>query len=225
MMFRKAMFPAMSLALMAGMALFGSAPVVAAEKSAKDPVIAAASKNKASSELLLKLSDDGYAAMRAVKAARIAIFNGKPDLAKKMVKVASRFLKATSKDDTKYAIKTKMAESGTSSINLVPIDGSLFVDDNFNMTPEKKAKIAKANEHLKKGESKKAIETLRLASIDVAFQRILMPVGSTTEHVNAAADLLGKEKYYEANLALKAAEDGLIIDTVALAEPATKGKK
>ena len=57
------------------------------------------------------------------------------------------------------------------------------------------------------------------------YTTLFRSVGSTTEHVNAAADLLGKEKYYEANLALKAAEDGLVIDTVALAEPTTKGKK
>jgi len=51
-----------------------------------------------------------------------------------------------------------------------------------------------------------------------------MPLKATAKHVDTAISLLKEHKYYEANLALKAAEDGLITDTVLLAEPVTSGK-
>ena len=229
MTYRRNTLSALSLALLAGVMFSGISPVAAAGKTAKnsvtDPVEIAAGKNSAEEALATRLSNEGYNAMREIKGARVAIFNNLPKLANKFIAEAAKNLEAAAKDDTKYATKTGTADTGSAADKLIPIDGGLFVVDNFTATPEKKAQIAKANEHLKKGNRKKAIETLRLASIDVAFQRVLMPVGRTIEHVKAATDLLNQKKYYEANLALKAAEEGLTVDTNALTDPVAKAKK
>jgi hypothetical protein len=48
-------------------------------------------------------------------------------------------------------------------------------------------------------------------------------VKTTEENVEKAIGLLKNHKYYEANLALKAAEDGAVIDTVIASEPASVG--
>ncbi|CAD5733692.1 protein [Escherichia coli] len=58
-----------------------------------------------------------------------------------------------------------------------------------------------------------AIETLHLAGIDVAETQLLMPLKQTIAKVDKAREMLDNGKYYEANLALKGAEDGIITDT------------
>jgi len=240
---RKTTFPAIGMALAAGIVLFGAAPVFAAQNPASDPVISAAGKAGKSDSLFMKLSQEGFWGMRAVKAARIAIFGGNTDLAKKMVDAALKSLKAAAQNDTKYVTETRKANldaakkdrtenvlkntksgPGPGGDRVIPIDVNLAIADNFAVTPEKKAKIAEANQNFKKGKANKAIETLRLASIDVVFQRVLMPVGRTIEHVKLASGLVQQQKFYQANLALKAAEDGLVLDTVNhLIEPTTGG--
>ena len=84
--------------------------------------------------------------------------------------------------------------------------------------PRKKEHIAKANEHFKKGRAKEAIEELRLGEINVSYTRVMMPLTATKKCLADAMQLAKEHKYYEANLSLKAAEDGLILDSVGLAE-------
>jgi hypothetical protein len=50
----------------------------------------------------------------------------------------------------------------------------------------------------------------------------MMPLDVTVKHVNTATALVKEGKYYEANLALKAAEDGIVVDAVALVEAPKK---
>jgi hypothetical protein len=52
-----------------------------------------------------------------------------------------------------------------------------------------------------------------------------MPLKTTQKHVKSAESLLDAKKYYEANLALKAAQDGLVIDTTALVDVPKPGDK
>ena len=85
-------------------------------------------------------------------------------------------------------------------------------------TPEKKEHIAKANEHFKSGRAKEAIEELRLGEIDVTYTRVMMPLTATKKCLADAMQLATEHKYYEANLSLKAAEDGVIVDSVGLAD-------
>lgn len=50
----------------------------------------------------------------------------------------------------------------------------------------------------------------------------MMPLAATQTHLQTATDLIAKKQYYEANLALKAAEDGLKIDTISLVDTMPK---
>ena len=173
--------------------------------------------------------------MRAVRAARLAIFNGKPKVAVKIMSKAKDALDAASKDesmlisDMKTLAGDKMAHGTTTTTTTttaaatpattwIPIDGQISLADTYVPTPKKTEHIAKANEHFKSGRAKEAVEELRLGEIDVTYSRVMMPLTATKKCLADAMQLATEHKYYEANLSLKAAEDGVVVDSVSLAD-------
>jgi len=195
---------------------------------------AMAKKESKTEKILEKVSKESNTAMRKVRWARVALFDGEPDSAKKFIEDAKKDLAAaekkapelvvTVKSQSKIGGKTISSEKTTETSDFVPIDAWLVLSEDFVSTPEKDAKIKKANEHLKKGDRAKALEVLRAANIGVSVSRMLMPLKTTMKHVDKALALVKDHKYYEANLALKGAEDGLIVDSVLLYEPVGKAK-
>jgi hypothetical protein len=173
---------------------------------------------------LMKVSNDGYGTIRAIHSARIAIFNGDTKLASEMLEKAKKDLDAATKDAHTFAADAKAAghdkkgsdKSANDKMDLIPIDGGIAIADTFVPSAEKKVHIEKANEHLKSGRSKEAIEELQLGEIDVVFSRMLLPLVTTGKRLADAEKLVSEHKYYEANLALKAAEDGVVYDSVDL---------
>lgn len=183
---------------------------------------------KAAAEVqdLTRFSSDGKAFTEAVRAARTAIFNGDPKTAKDLMSKAKASLQAASKDAPSFNVKTSTSfhgrvvgvEQANSTAAFVPVGGQIVIADDYQLTPEKQAHINKANEHLSKGESKEALDELRLAQIDVGFNRTWIPIAASEKHLDDAIKLANDNKYYEANLALKAIEDGYTTDSVTLAE-------
>jgi len=172
-----------------------------------------------------KLSKDGYAAIRDVSLARLAIFNGQPVEAKKYTNEAQMALERAKSDNTVYtkAESDLKAPSGmpqrgsgstasTSPTAWIPVDGSLTLGEDYVASPEKSAGVAKANEELKKGSHKQAMETLKLANIDISFVMEVAPLEKTTAGIRKATELIDAGKYYEANQALKGVEDGYRFD-------------
>ena len=155
-----------------------------------------------------QVAKDGYAAVRAMHAARVAIFNGEPDTAKKALADAKSLLEKAKADENAAGMQGGM----------IPIDGSLALGDTFVTTPECATCIAKANEHFTAGNKSEGFDELRLGKIEVNFSRVLMPIEATEKQLTKAIDFANNGKYYECNLALKAAEDGLELDSVSLIE-------
>lgn len=200
---------AVAIAAVASTALAGYAFGPTLAQAATDQVVAAA-KNSPD----LRLSEDGYRAMRDIRAARISIFDGKPGEAATYVDKAKTALdKATA--DEKHLVAEEGAKAAT---KYVPVDGQIVVTDDYVPTPEKARHIATGNAHLKQGRTKEALDELRLADVDIGFSRVLMPLPSTRAGVESAASLIRDGKFYEADMALKAAEDGMAVDTVMLVE-------
>ncbi len=203
---------AFAIAALASTALAGYVfgPAIAA--AATDQVVAAASAAKTTPRL--ELSEDGFHAMRDIRAARISIFNGNPGEATTYVDKAKT---ALGKAETveKHIVAEKGAEAAT---KYVAVDGQIVVANDYVATPEKAKHIAAGNAHLQKGKTKEALAELKLADVDIGFSRVLMPLSSTQANVESAAALLRDGKFYEANMALKAAEDGMTVDTVMLVE-------
>lgn len=201
---------ALALSL-AGTMLFASIHPAAAEDAKTDAAKPAPAKTQQTSQTEkadMKVSQDGFKAMRAIHDARMAIFNGEPKVCGKLLNTAGHALAAAAKDESIAKVKGDM----------IPIDGNLALADTFVASEEKAKHIAAANEHFKKGDAKAGIEELKLGEIDVNYSRLLISVAGTKKHLDAAEGFAKEHKYYECNLALKAAEDSVVLDSVSLLE-------
>jgi len=193
----------------------------------------ATSQNK-DHKILDQVSAESNAAMRDLRWARVALFDGKTNTSEKYLTEVKKKLQAAEKQapelivtvssEKKIGGKTISTEKKTETSDYVPIDAWLTLSEDFVATPEKQAKINKANKHLKNGDKHKALEVLKTADIDVSVNRTLMPLKETMTHVDKAIAMMKEQKYYEANLELKGAEDGLVTDSVTLVEPVGAGK-
>lgn len=158
------------------------------------------------------LSRDGFEAMRNVRAARVALFNGDTEHAKAYVGQAQQAL-------TKAATDEKAAGTSRSGDpNLISIDGQLVVGEGYIGSPDKAAHLNRGERHLKDGNTQEAIEQLKLTEEDIGYTRLLMPLKETRSHVDDADRMIQKGDYFDANLALKGAEEGLAVETVMLVE-------
>ena len=217
------------VALASALMVLAQAPTAnAADKApaAKVPV-----KNGLARDLT-KVSHDGFNAIRAIHGARVAIFNGETKLVDEMLEKAKTDLDAATKDAATYAADLKTEDHGkkgekkssndksdkADKSDLIAINADIAIADTFVPSPEKKTHIEKANKHLKSGNSKDAIEELQLGEIDIICTVMLLPLEATKKRVADAEAFAKDHKYYEANLALKAAEDSIIMDTIDLIE-------
>jgi hypothetical protein len=214
-----------SLAVL-GLAVVLSVPASMAVRAAPDlsadaVVNAAGAAGKPSVEKL-KLSQEGHDVFRAVRGARVAIFNSDIKTAIKLVEKAQGEMKTMTAEAPKFATEIDTVTEGPKidTTHWVAVDGSVSVSDDFVATPEKTAHLQNANEHLKNGKHAEAMEQLKLADVDVGFTRVMLPLESTDGNLNTTAELLKAGKYYEANVSLKAIEDSMRTDTVSVFERA-----
>lgn len=162
----------------------------------------------------LKISQQGFTAVQDVRMARLAIFQGVPEHAVKLSDAAAKLLADDSADWKAFSRIDKNA--ALIGDQYIAIEGTIGISENFIATPEKQEAIKKANEQLTKGDQKGAIETLRLADIAVTQKLYLLPLKHAQKAISDAQKLLGEKKYYEANLALKAVEDSVTLNSNAI---------
>lgn len=114
--------------------------------------------------------------------------------------------------------------AATQPVKWLPVDAQLVLADDFVARDKDQSKaVDDANQHLKSGDQKAAMNRLRLAGIDVDFTMAVVPLDKTVQGVNDAAKMIQDGKYYEANSALKAVEDGVRFDVLdATAVPTAK---
>jgi hypothetical protein len=175
-----------------------------------------------------KLSTDGLKAFQDVRLARIAIFDGQTAQAKTYVDQAKAEIAKAKTDNTAFMkaesdLKTPPAMAKPNSdkvtpnatpIAWIPVDGALTLDEDYTATPDKAKGVAAANEKLKSGQSKDAMETLKLAQINAVFVAELAPMDSTMAGIDNAAQLVDSGQYFQGNQALKQVEDGVRFDTI-----------
>ena len=215
-------------------AILGSCAAFAAEKpnaassvNADQPGAAAQNTNME----FAKLSADGRKAFQDVRLARLAIFDGRTDQAKKYVDEAKAAITKAKTDNTSF-VKSEASlkppaglsqptepqggsdksAQDTTPTAWLPVDGGLTLGDDFVATSAKAAGVAKANDQIKKGDHKQAMQTLKLAEIDVTFVTEVAPLDKTISGIDTAAQLIDSGKYYEGNQALKGVEDGIRFD-------------
>lgn len=193
------------------------APVPAPKAAAAQPASPSASQD------LVTTVDDALKAMREIRAARLALFDGNTGAAGPMVTAAAADMTAAQKAEKDYGIASK---SGTPDTVYLPIETSIALAEGFTATPDTKGPVKAANDQMAKGNTRAAAETLKAANIDVAVSVALVPAGAALTHLTDAEALIRDGKYYEANLALKAVEDLVVVDTWSLADvPQQTGAK
>ncbi|GAB2572486.1 YfdX family protein [Dyella jejuensis] len=193
---------------------------------------AAPASSAAATRDFQQLSEQGSQAFQDIEIARIAIFNGHPQVAVTLIKRAQLSLIKAESDGTAFDkaeadLKSPPRHANPAPaahgapVRWLPIGADFSLDQDYSADPAKAAAVAASNVHLKKGERDKAIETLRLANIKLSCTLALVPAGTIAADVDEAATLLAHGKYYEANLSLKHVQDSVRYDWVDLnARPA-----
>jgi hypothetical protein len=173
-----------------------------------------------------RVSTDGFNAMHDVSMARWAIFNGDTNDAKQDLMNATSSLQKAQNDDAVFmkAESELKAPPGmtqpnpnhtqpnTTAVKWLPVDGAMAIGEDYTASPAKSAGVTKANAQLKQGDHAGAMETLRLAGVNVTFDEAVAPLDQTIKGVNTAETLLDQGEFYEANQALKGVQDGIRYD-------------
>jgi len=198
----------MAIILATGLAAADVSPIFA--KGDSGHMSATTQTDKTADKDLIKVSDDARISLRDIHSARLAIFHGDPEQAQTYVDAAKTRIDVAREEAKKYALDVKAPKT---SDWYVPYNATLTVMDTFKPTSDKAKNIARANKHLRKGEQKEAMETLKLSNIDVAITAGLLPVKFAQDNIDQASELVREGKYYQANLALKNIDDAVIIQT------------
>lgn len=121
-----------------------------------------------------------------------------------------------SDDSTEWAKLLSRKKTNLNDDQYIVINASVGISESYVATPEKEAAIKIANEKWRKGIKRAQWKSFALAGVGVMENQYLMPLKQTRNALADAQKLLDKKQYYEANLALKGAEDGIIVDSEAL---------
>jgi hypothetical protein len=184
------------------------------------------SSNPAANKDFGKLSQDGFNALRDIRLTRLAIFDGDTSQAKQDIDNASASLQKAQSDDSIYTkaesdLKTPsgMAQAhdstehaDTTPIKWLPVDGAFALGEDYVATPEKTKAVSDADAQMKNGNHDQAMDTLKLAHVNVVFDVEVAPLEKTIAGVDKAKQLLDNGQYFEANQALKTVENGMRYD-------------
>ncbi|HAK5294574.1 TPA: YfdX family protein [Salmonella enterica] len=163
-----------------------------------------------------KISGQAWQAMRDVGMSRFALFNGQPQKAEKLASQAEKLLNDDSTDWSRYVKSDKTApEKGDKYIR---INSSITVAEDYLPSGPETDAITKANQKMKAGDKKGAIDALKLAGVSVIENQELIPLQQTRKDVNTALSLMSEGKYYQASLMLKSARDSVIVDSQSVQE-------
>jgi len=162
------------------------------------------------------ISAQAAQAMNDIQLSRNALFNGQTQQAKALATQADTYLKDNSVDWTKYIRYDK--KNPMTGDNYIRIGSDVSVSEDYQLSKQKNDAIDKANQHIKAGDKQGALDALKLAGVAVTETQELMPLQQTENDVSNALALMKQDKYYQAGMLLKSAEEGVIYDTQTYSE-------
>ena len=193
---------------------------LAAESDATSPTNAAAKDYG-------KLSINGHRAFDEIQLARLAIFDGQPAQATKLVADAQQaFAKANTEDTAFMKAESELhapananagapaATAATAPIRWVPVDGQFVLGEALAPAGRQTGAVDAANQSLHQGQPAKARDALRVASVNADFILTVAPANSSMADLSRASQLLAAHDDYSANQALREAVDGVRFDSV-----------
>jgi hypothetical protein len=96
----------------------------------------------------------------------------------------------------------------------LPVGADMTVIDDFDHSAVKSKAVASTNGHLKEGQTKQAMDTLKVAEVNVIYTMAVVPMKKTLTDIGSASDLLSQGKYYQADEMLKRVIDAVRYDQV-----------
>ncbi len=174
-----------------------------------------------------QLSTDGADAFDDIHSARLALFEGRTGEATKLVADAKASLDRAKNDNVVFMkAESELQGPDRSSVPQdkkqdeahrtawIPIDAQIVVGEAYQPSSDKDAAIVMARKNLRHGDSEKALETLRMAAVDVDYTMTVAPVTRSVADVDMASDLMNSHDYYGAMQALRKAEEGVRYDEI-----------
>lgn len=177
---------------------------------------------QASDQRILQTSQDVGKGLAEARAARVAIFEGQTDMATKLANDAQTAFKAAKDNADRYTMSSAKADQN--GHEYVPFDVQIALSETFKPDQSNIADLKTARDHIQKGNQKAAAETLQKANIDVMVSAAMVPVDTALQHLGDAVKFIGEKKFYEANLALKAVEDAVKVETYSPDAVPSQGK-
>lgn len=175
---------------------------------------AQAGQEAAKSEMeRVKVSEDTMLSMRYVNNARLALFNGQLETARTDIDAALTRIDVAVNEAEQYAMDVKAPKQDDWH---VPFDTRIAMLDVYERDDAKAdAPSGKTAHHGSQGKKDQGDETLKLDEVDLAVSTGLVPVKFAKQQIVDASSLLEKGDYFKANLALKAIDDAILIQTIA----------
>ncbi len=186
-----------------------------------------------------KLSTDGSGGLQDLSMARLAIYDGRIDDAKKFAKQADAAFKKAKTDETVFnkaesALKPPVDKDAAAKksaavaapadasetermkkpIAWLPVDGSILINEDYTTKAAKTAAVAGANKSLEHGDRKGALEKLKLADVKVVVVMAVLPVEQTINKMDQAVTMINDGKYYEASQELRQVQASQRFDVV-----------
>lgn len=158
---------------------------------------------------MIKVADTARTAISSAHGARVAIFDNKIDQAKTLLDDAIKSLSTSDADLTKLMVAA--TDEAGATPEFLPIDTSMSMAEGFKPDDAASTALQKAKSQFDAKQNDEALDTLRVAKIDMTIQIALLPAGPTVKELKDAKALLDEGKYFETNLALKAIEDSIVV--------------
>ncbi len=205
----------------------------------------ASSSQKAVNSDFAKLSNDGAKAFRDVMLARVAIFDGRVDEAKKLANEADQSFakaktdatvftkaeadlrppKATNKADAQPETKSSLSDSEMKKPTAwLPVDAVVSINEDYKLNPAKTTAVADADQSMKSGDQKGEMEKLKLAGVNTDIVLGVVPVDQTISDVHQAAQLINSGKFYEGSQVLRQIQNNEHFDVADVVETPVANK-
>ena len=191
-----------------------------------------ASMGEPSDQQIIRTVDEVRQAVQDIHAARLAIFEGMTDDAAKLVENA-----VTNLDDAQSSLASlglttprpgagdqggqaqkgdqgsegNAGNAGGDGRGYLPFDTSISLLEGFVPQAEHQQALQQAGKQMQRGDQKGAADALKLADIELSVSAAMIPAKSSLDQVKRADELIGEQKWQEANLALKAVEDSIVV--------------
>lgn len=181
----------------------------AAKATAKTEQTAAQDPGYATQTGMIRTADEAFKALRDVHLARMAISKDDQETAKMRVDAALALFDKSEKDWNDLTIGD--TEDPSNADRLLPIDVSMSLGETFVPGEATGDALKTATAQLQSGQHDAALNTLRVAEIDVNVSAAMLPIAATHQALQDASNALANGDMTAADQALAKLGDAIVV--------------